>query len=155
MSRYIIRRIIVIAFLLVLTVVLIGSTRGEAAQREKELTKSIPLKILYVGQKDTKRYDDFVSFLKANFETVTAVDLKAFEEKQTKDSDIVILDSDGTGRDAFPISLSKDYSKPTISMGIPCDTGATRCILRQGIREAAFLMRLMVSRSSIPYFSSL
>jgi hypothetical protein len=85
---------------------------------------NLPLKILYAGEKGTNRFNDFETFLKANFKTVTTIDLKAFDQNQTRDSDVVILDSNGIGRGSFPVSFSKDYSKPTISMGIP---GARWC----------------------------
>jgi hypothetical protein len=118
MIRWLNKKIAVFHFVLIAAFVLFSLADIRASQREKELAKNIPLKILYVGQQGNTRYNDFVAFLKANFETVNTVDIKTFDEKQTKDSDVVILDSDGT-KAALSIKLSKDYSKPTISMGIP------------------------------------
>jgi hypothetical protein len=85
----------------------------------------IPLKILYVGLVNTERQKDFVSFLSDNFQEVKTADLYAFKEEQTNDSDVIILDKDGIqwagrgGKPLWDLRVSNQYSRPTISMGIP------------------------------------
>jgi len=98
----------------------------------------IPLKILYVGLINTERQKDFVSFLSDNFTEVKSTDLYAFKEEQTKASDVIILDKDGIqwdGRGGKPLSdlqVSNQYSRPTISMGIPGAFWTSRMGLKTG-----------------------
>jgi hypothetical protein len=85
----------------------------------------IPLSILYVGLPDTEREEDFVSFLSLHFAEVRSIDLLNFEEGQTQDSDVVIMDKDGIqwgSRGGNPLSdyaVSRAYSKPTVTVGTP------------------------------------
>ena len=98
----------------------------------------IPLRILYVGLPDTERQKDFVSFLSENFTEVKTAGLNTFTEDQTKDSDVVILDKDGiqwAGRGGNPLwdlKVSAQYSRPTLSLGIPGAFWADRMRLKTG-----------------------
>ena len=98
----------------------------------------IPLRILYVGLPDTERQKDFVSFLSVNFTQVKTAGLDTFTEEQTKDSDVIILDKDGiqwAGRGGSPLrdlQVSAQYSRPTLSLGIPGAFWADRMRLKTG-----------------------
>jgi len=98
----------------------------------------IPLRILYVGLPDTERQKDFVSFLSRNFIEVKTADLDTFTEEQTRDSDVIILDKDGiqwAGRGGNPLSdlrVSAQYSRPTLSLGIPGAFWTNRMRLKTG-----------------------
>ena len=98
----------------------------------------IPLRILYVGLVNTERQQDFVSFLSKDFGEVKTVDLYTFKEEQTKDSDVVILDKDGIqwggegGRPLWDLRVSAQYSRPTVSLGIPGAFWADRMRLKTG-----------------------
>ena len=99
----------------------------------------IPLKILYVGLVDTERQKDFVSFLSDNFAEVKSTDLYAFREEQTEGSDVVILDKDGIqwadrdgGKPLADYRVSNQYSKPTITLGIPGAFWTSRMGLKTG-----------------------
>ena len=98
----------------------------------------IPLKILYVGLPDTERQKDFVSFLSRNFIEVKTTGLDTFTEEQTKDSDVIILDKDGiqwASRGGNPLSdlrVSAQYSRPTLSLGIPGAFWTNRMRLKTG-----------------------
>ena len=98
----------------------------------------IPLKILYVGLVDTERQKDFVSFLSDNFTEVESTNLYTFKEEQTNGSDVVILDKDGiqwAGRGDRPLwdyPVSNQYSRPTITLGIPGAFWADRMRLKTG-----------------------
>lgn len=99
----------------------------------------IPLKILYVGLTNTIRQKDFVSFLSDNFTEVKTADLYAFKEEQTNNSDVIILDKDGIqwanrgdGKPLMDYPVSNQYSRPTISMGIPGAFWADRMGLKTG-----------------------
>jgi len=118
------KNLIALSFLLISAASLIFISCKRTSQSGSGLSEKLSLKILYAGEKGTTRFNDFETFLKTNFKTVTAIDLKSFDQNQTRDCDVVILDSNGIGRGSFPVSFSKDYSKPTISMGIP---GARWC----------------------------
>jgi len=99
----------------------------------------IPLKILYVGLVDTERQKDFVSFLSGNFAEVKSADLYAFKEEQTDGSDVVILDKDGIqwadrdgGKPLADYRVSNQYSRPTITLGIPGAFWTSRMGLKTG-----------------------
>ena len=98
----------------------------------------IPLKILYVGLTNTERQKDFVSFLSDNFTEVKSTDLYAFKEEQTNNSDVIILDKDGIqwadrgGKPLWDLRVSNQYSRPTISMGIPGAFWTDRMRLKTG-----------------------
>ncbi|MHC4325229.1 MAG: hypothetical protein ACYSUX_13275, partial [Planctomycetota bacterium] len=73
-----------------------------------------------------------------NFQEVKTADLYAFKEEQTNDSDVIILDKDGiqwAGRGGRPLSdlrVSNQYSRPTISLGIPGAFWTDRMRLKTG-----------------------
>jgi len=79
----------------------------------------IPLRILYVGSPDIERQRDFVSFLSKHFENVKTADLYAFKEEQAKDCDVAIFDKDGIDLTSLNIKVSEQYTRATISIGIP------------------------------------
>jgi len=99
----------------------------------------IPLKILYVGLVNTERQKDFVSFLSNNFTEVKTADLYAFKEEQTNNSDVIILDKDGIqwagrgdGKPLMDFPVSSQYSRPTITLGIPGAFWTDRMRLKTG-----------------------
>lgn len=99
----------------------------------------IPLKILYVGLTNTERQKDFVSFLSDNFTEVKSTDLYAFKEEQTEGSDVIILDKDGIqwadrdgGKPLANYLVSSQYSRPTITLGIPGAFWTSRMGLKTG-----------------------
>ena len=83
------------------------------------LPEKIPLKVLYVGLADTARTKSFKSLLDEHFTSVSFANYNTFQESATAGADVVILDKDGTEWKALEISLSKEYSKPTITIGTP------------------------------------
>lgn len=115
----------------------VKSTTQSQAQQEFTDDK-IPLRILYVGLPDTERQKDFVSFLSKNFLEVKTADLYAFKEEQTEGSDVIILDKDGIqwgnegGRPLRDLRVSAQYSRPTISLGIPGAFWTDRMRLKTG-----------------------
>jgi hypothetical protein len=109
------------------------------SQAQEEITgDKIPLRILYVGLPDTERQKDFVSFLSKNFIEVKTAGLYTFMEEQTKDSDVIILDKDGIqwgnegGKPLRDLRVSAQYSRPTISLGIPGAFWTDRMRLKTG-----------------------
>ena len=98
----------------------------------------ISLRILYVGLPDTERQKDFVSFLSRNFTEVKTAGLDTFREDQTKDSDVIILDKDGIqwgsrgGNPLWDLKVSAQYSRPTLSLGIPGAFWTDRMRLKTG-----------------------
>ena len=101
--------------------------------------EKIPLKILYVGLVDTERQKDFVSFLSDNFTEVKSADLYIFKEEQTNNSDVIILDKDGIqwasrdgGKPLMNYPVSSQYSRPTITLGIPGAFWTDRMRLKTG-----------------------
>ncbi len=113
-----------------------GSTSEVVADRGTSVKHD--LRILYVGLPNTERQKDFVSFLSMNFTEVKTADLYAFKEEQTKDSDVVILDKDGIqwgsrgGKPLSDLKVSDQYSRSTISLGIPGAFWTDRMRLKTG-----------------------
>ncbi len=113
-----------------------SATQSQA--RQKTTDDEIPLRILYVGPPNTDRQKDFVSFLSKNFKEAKTADLYTFKEEQTKDSDVVILDKDGIqwgsrgGKPLRDLKVSNQYSRPTLSLGIPGAFWTDRMRLKTG-----------------------
>ncbi|NQT01552.1 MAG: hypothetical protein HQ580_05990 [Planctomycetes bacterium] len=112
---------------------------GTKSQVQQETTdEEIPLRILYVGLPNTERQKDFVSFLSKNFTEVKTADLYTFKEQQAKDSDVIILDKDGIqwgsrgGKPLRDLKVTDQYSRPTISLGIPGAFWTDRMRLKTG-----------------------
>jgi hypothetical protein len=79
----------------------------------------IPLRVLYVGLPGTERQKDFVTFLRKHFTQVDTADYNSFKEEQTHDCDVAILDKDGLEWAALDINVSPQYSRATVSLGVP------------------------------------
>jgi hypothetical protein len=100
--------------------------------------EKIPLKILYVGLSGTEREKDFVSFLSKHFTQVKSLNLYTIREEQTQGSDVVILDKDGIqwssegGRPLSDLTVSRAYTKPTVSLGVPGAFWTLRMRLKTG-----------------------
>ena len=93
---------------------------ASAPQVEPTLSpEKIPLRILYVGLPETERQKDFVTFLSEHFTHVETADYNAFKEEQTEDCDVAILDKDGLEWKALDIRVSNQYSRATVSLGVP------------------------------------
>ena len=90
-----------------------GMARAEPAEK-------ISLNILYMGQPDSARANDFAQFLREHFAKVEVMDETKFDVAQTIPYDVVILDYNPTSKDIgkLPgIKLPADYSKPTVLQG--------------------------------------
>ena len=92
-----------------------------ASERIKQAgtPKKLDLRILYVGLPDTERQKDFVEFLRQHFRQVETANYNTFEEEQTKDCDVAIFDKDGVEWKPLDIEVSGQYSRATISIGVP------------------------------------
>lgn len=78
--------------------------------------QEIDLSILYAGEGDSERMEDFRSFLNEHFTHVTTVDLKHFRERVATDHDVVIFDWPRFDPQAF-VQITKDSDRPTVLMG--------------------------------------
>ena len=146
-------RIATCLLLLALCLVLPACKEDTAPSPEFALTNSVasqpqipeappgektPLKILYVGLSDTERAKDFTTFLSKHFANVTCADLYTFKEEQTQGGDVVILDKDGIqwgsegGSPLSELKVSRAYTKPTVSLGIPGAFWTSRMDLKTG-----------------------
>ena len=95
------------------------------AQQDLPPEGKIALRVLYAGIPDSARQKDFVSFMNKHFVSVETVDVKAFDEAQAEDSDVVILDKDGIqwgsrgGNPLRDLQLTQSYARATLALGIP------------------------------------
>lgn len=93
-------------------------------------SQNLDLRVLYVGLPDTERQTDFVEFLRQHFRQVDTADYNTFKEEQTKDCDVAIFDKDGLEWKSLDIRVSSQYSRSTISIGVPgafwCRTVSSR-----------------------------
>jgi len=79
----------------------------------------IDLRILYAGLPNTDRAKDFVDFLTKHFEHVETTDYNTFKEDQTTGFDVTIIDHNGVGfRTPLP-KISRQYSRATVTLGVP------------------------------------
>jgi len=93
---------------------------SEPNQIDQEFTtEKSDLRILYAGLPNTDRAKDFVSFLSKYFKEVKTADYNTFKEDQTAGFDVTIIDHNGVGfRTPLP-SISHQYSRATVTLGVP------------------------------------
>ena len=76
------------------------------------------LRILYVGHPGSAREKDFVGFLSTHVVEVKTADLAEFDGQQTAGFEVMILDYDGDGFKAPRPRLSREYARPTVTVGV-------------------------------------
>lgn len=113
-------------------VVKADATVEEAEVVSGDAGAKIDLRILYAGLPDTDRQKDFVKFLSGHFEKVKASDYLNFKAEQADGFDVVILDHDGVDTGAPTPKLSRDYSRATVTMGVPGADICSRLSLKTG-----------------------
>jgi hypothetical protein len=86
---------------------------------QADTAEKINLRILYAGVPNSERAKDFVEFLARHFEQVETADYNAFKQEQSRGFDVVILDYDGVGFNAPRPSISRQYSRATVTVGVP------------------------------------
>lgn len=79
---------------------------------QADTAEKINLRVLYAGVPNSERAKDFVDFLAKHFEQVETADYKVFKEDQASGFDVVILD-------ASRLNISREYSRATITVGVP------------------------------------
>ncbi len=95
------------------------ATGEEAEVVSGDVGAMIDLRILYAGLPDTDRQKDFVKFLSGHFEKVGVGDYLNFRAEQADGFDVVILDHDGADFRAPRPDVPRDYSRATVTMGVP------------------------------------
>lgn len=99
---------------------------------EAGTSDKINLRILYAGLLDTDRAKDFVNFLNKYFEHVGTIDYLSFKEEQTAGFDVTIIDHNGVGfRTPLP-NISRQYSRATVTVGVPGAFICSRLSLKTG-----------------------
>jgi hypothetical protein len=91
-----------------------------SAMARAEPAEKISLNILYMGQPNSARANDFAQFLREHFAKVEVMDAAKFEPAQTAPYDVVILDYDPATRGLArlaKLNLPADYAKPTVLEG--------------------------------------
>jgi hypothetical protein len=92
----------------------------EVLQTEDEPAgDKIDLKILYAGHPGSEREQDFSRFLRAHFAKVATTDLSRFKEEQADGFDVILLTYDGDGFKAPRPHLSRSFSRPMMTVGVP------------------------------------
>ncbi len=110
-----------LALWLFLIIVIIGSCKRET---EPESPTKTDLRILYISNPQSARAKDFFDFLSKHFAAVQKGDLKTFRETDSKDFDVTIFDYDGDGFESPRVRISRDFSRPVVTVGV---TGAFIC----------------------------
>jgi len=88
------------------------------------VTEKIDLTILYAGLLDTDRAKDFTAFLSKHFTEVKTTDYLTFTGMETTPFDVAIIDHNGLDFHAPIPSISPEYTRATITVGVP---GAFLC----------------------------
>ena len=86
--------------------------------------EKIQLGIYYAGHPESEREKDFVNFLNRHFTKVQTGDLATFDGSQSEGFDVTIFDYDGDGFKSPRPQISRDFSRPVMTMGV---TGAFIC----------------------------
>lgn len=97
-----------------------------------DVSEKIELRILYAGLPNTERAKDFVDFLTKHFKEVETTDYNTFTESKTAGFDVTIIDYDGQDTRAPLPSISREYSRATITVGSPGADLCNRLSLKTG-----------------------
>jgi hypothetical protein len=97
-----------------------------------DVSEKIELRILYAGLPNTERSKDFVEFLAKHFSQVETTDYNAFTEDKTNGFDVTIIDYDGKDTRAPVPSISRQYSRATVTIGSPGADLCSRLSLKTG-----------------------
>jgi hypothetical protein len=92
--------------------------------QKTETSEKIGLRILYAGLLETERAKDFIDFLKNYFQQVETTDYNTFTGSYKTDFDVAIIDHNGTGFNVPTPNISRQYSRATVTVGVP---GAFLC----------------------------
>jgi hypothetical protein len=77
------------------------------------------LRILYAGRPGSDREEDFVGFLRKYFDVVRTGNLQTFQESDTQGFDVTLLDWDTNALDGPRPSVSVDFARPVVTLGVP------------------------------------
>ncbi len=156
MTKYIIRNRIVLAALTIwlvftLTIFISCKKKGQPEETQQavpaeetqqvstseeideiDVSEKIKLRILYAGLPNTERAKDFVDFLTRHFNEVETTDYNTFTESKTAGFDVTIIDYDGQDTRAPLPSISRQYSRATVTIGSPGADLCSRLSLKTG-----------------------
>ena len=122
-----------LVFLLAFMLIMYASCKKKEPSHESQQTaesqtietsEKIALRILYAGLLNTDREKDFVDFLKKHFQQVETTDYYAFTGSYKTDFDVAIIDHNGLGFNVPTPKISRQYSRATVTVGVP---GAFLC----------------------------
>jgi hypothetical protein len=99
-------------------------TKQVSDSQRFDTSEKIGLRILYAGLLNTERAKDFVYFLKTYFQLVETTNYNTFTGSYTTDFDVAIIDYNGVGYNVPPPKISRQYSRATVTVGVP---GACLC----------------------------
>jgi len=99
---------------------------------EIDVSEQIELRILYAGLPNTERAKDFVDFLSKHFKQIETTDYNTFKGDKTAGFDVTIIDYDGQDTRAPLPSVSREYSRATITVGSPGADLCNRLSLKTG-----------------------
>jgi len=94
-------------------------SRVGVSAEEPATPAKIAIRILYAGHPGSAREKDFVEFLVKNFTQVQTGDLATFNDKSADGFDVAILDYDGAPFKAPRPTLSQNYARATVTIGVP------------------------------------
>ncbi|OHB65489.1 MAG: hypothetical protein A2Y77_11055 [Planctomycetes bacterium RBG_13_62_9] len=114
------RRIGLSSAAVILLVILLASAwdhaQSSSAPAAAEVSK---LRILYAGRPGSDREKDFVDFLKKYFDVVQTGNLETFREADTQGFDVTLLDWDWNELRGPRVTVSENFSRPVITIGVP------------------------------------
>lgn len=116
----------------ILMLAIVAALAVAAGPAETDASGKFNLKILYAGLPKTDRAKDFMSFLGKHFKEVTFTDYNRFDENKNTDFDVLILDHDGKGTRAPTPKISRQFSRATVTMGVPGGNISGRLNLKTG-----------------------
>jgi hypothetical protein len=134
---------LILGFILLSTMVINGhnnqpiDTQQTTADKLKQIentdtSEKSDLRILYAGLPNTDRAKDFMDFLTKYFKKVEFTDYNNFKEDLTANFDVTIIDHNGVGFRAPLPKISRQYSRATVTMGVPGAHICSRLSLKTG-----------------------
>ena len=84
----------------------------------QDCSGKIDLHVLYAGKPGSAREGDFAALLRKHFRNVTIGGLAKFQPRSADGFDVIILDYPGKGFEAPRVRFPREYSRPTITIGV-------------------------------------
>jgi hypothetical protein len=96
----------------------LGTTAAQDSRTSTQTADRQPLRVLYAGQPDHSRTQEFVSFFGDHFAKVGVVDVRQLSAETAEGWDVVVMDLPADYAHQREIRLREGFDRPTVLVGM-------------------------------------